>query len=81
MGFLFLISNLILFFHFFKVLDDGGDATHLLLRKYPHIFNQLKGIVEESVTSVHRYDLEEILTDIFKRSLKNLYILYGTTSY
>ncbi|XP_057297088.1 S-adenosylhomocysteine hydrolase-like protein 1 isoform X2 [Hydractinia symbiolongicarpus] len=36
------------------VLDDGGDATHLILKKYPAIFNQLKGIVEESVTGVHR---------------------------
>jgi adenosylhomocysteinase len=35
-------------------LDDGGDATHLLLKKYPNAFNQIHGIVEESVTGVHR---------------------------
>ncbi|XP_013414735.1 S-adenosylhomocysteine hydrolase-like protein 1 isoform X2 [Lingula anatina] len=36
------------------IIDDGGDATHLMLKKYPHLFNQIKGIVEESVTGVHR---------------------------
>ena len=36
------------------ILDDGGDATHLMLRKYPSTFNLIKGIVEESVTGVHR---------------------------
>lgn len=36
------------------VLDDGGDATDLLLRKHMAIFNKLKGIVEESVLGVHR---------------------------
>lgn len=36
------------------VLDDGGDATNFLLRKYPATFASLKGIVEESVTGVHR---------------------------
>ncbi|GFR71313.1 adenosylhomocysteinase [Elysia marginata] len=36
------------------ILDDGGDATHWLLKKYPAMFNMVKGIVEESVTGVHR---------------------------
>lgn len=36
------------------ILDDGGDATSLMLRKYPEMFSNLKGIVEESVTGVHR---------------------------
>ncbi|XP_041350196.1 S-adenosylhomocysteine hydrolase-like protein 1 isoform X1 [Gigantopelta aegis] len=36
------------------ILDDGGDATHLMLKKYPAMFNMVKGIVEESVTGVHR---------------------------
>jgi len=36
------------------ILDDGGDATHLMLKKYPSVFGMLKGIVEESVTGVHR---------------------------
>jgi len=38
----------------FKILDDGGDATHLLLKKYPAVFGMVRGIVEESVTGVHR---------------------------
>lgn len=36
------------------ILDDGGDATHLMLKKYPTMFKMIKGIVEESVTGVHR---------------------------
>ncbi|XP_006823831.2 S-adenosylhomocysteine hydrolase-like protein 1 [Saccoglossus kowalevskii] len=36
------------------ILDDGGDATHLMFKKFPSIFKQIKGIVEESVTGVHR---------------------------
>ena len=38
----------------FQILDDGGDATHLMLKRYPAMFNMVKGIVEESVTGVHR---------------------------
>lgn len=42
------------------ILDDGGDATHLLLKKYPAAFQNIKGIVEESVTGVHRlYQLSQ----------------------
>ncbi|KAM8703311.1 hypothetical protein ACLKA7_008005 [Drosophila subpalustris] len=36
------------------ILDDGGDATHLILKKYPDYFKAIKGIVEESLTGVHR---------------------------
>ncbi|XP_041988152.1 adenosylhomocysteinase-like 1 isoform X1 [Aricia agestis] len=36
------------------ILDDGGDATHLMLKKHATAFKQIKGIVEESVTGVHR---------------------------
>lgn len=36
------------------ILDDGGDATHVMLRKFPEKFREIKGIVEESVTGVHR---------------------------
>lgn len=36
------------------LLDDGGDATHLMLKKYPTIFKMMKGVVEESITGVHR---------------------------
>ncbi|XP_023947127.2 adenosylhomocysteinase-like 1 isoform X1 [Bicyclus anynana] len=36
------------------ILDDGGDATHLMLKKHTTAFKLIKGIVEESVTGVHR---------------------------
>uniref|UniRef100_A0A0A1WIL6 Putative adenosylhomocysteinase 2 n=1 Tax=Zeugodacus cucurbitae TaxID=28588 RepID=A0A0A1WIL6_ZEUCU len=36
------------------ILDDGGDATHLMWKKYPILFKAIKGIVEESLTGVHR---------------------------
>ncbi|KAL2093908.1 hypothetical protein ACEWY4_011220 [Coilia grayii] len=36
------------------ILDDGGDLTHCIYKKYPHVFKKVKGIVEESVTGVHR---------------------------
>uniref|UniRef100_A0A8D8UXE1 Adenosylhomocysteinase n=1 Tax=Cacopsylla melanoneura TaxID=428564 RepID=A0A8D8UXE1_9HEMI len=36
------------------ILDDGGDATHWMLKKYPAMFKLIKGIVEESLTGVHR---------------------------
>ena len=43
------------------ILDDGGDATHTLVSKFPAIAKHLKGIVEESTTGVHR--LLEMLRD------------------
>ena len=36
------------------ILDDGGDATHTLISKFPAVAKHLKGIVEESTTGVHR---------------------------
>ena len=36
------------------ILDDGGDATHRLLTKFPSLANGMEGIVEESVTGIHR---------------------------
>ncbi|KAG7521803.1 S-adenosylhomocysteine hydrolase 1 isoform X1 [Solea senegalensis] len=36
------------------ILDDGGDLTHWIYKKYPSVFKRIKGIVEESVTGVHR---------------------------
>ncbi|XP_037952520.1 adenosylhomocysteinase-like 1 isoform X2 [Teleopsis dalmanni] len=36
------------------ILDNGGDATHLMWKKYTDAFRGIKGIVEESVTGVHR---------------------------
>ena len=42
------------------ILDDGGDATHVMVKKYPAVFKMLKGIVEENVTGVHRlYQLSQ----------------------
>ncbi|KAK2517238.1 hypothetical protein Q9233_013266 [Columba guinea] len=37
-----------------RILDDGGDLTHWIYKKYPNMFKKIKGIVEESVTGVHR---------------------------
>lgn len=39
---------------FLQILDDGGDLTHWVYKKYPNIFKKIRGIVEESVTGVHR---------------------------
>ena len=36
------------------ILDDGGDATHRLLSKFPGAAKHMDGIVEESVTGIHR---------------------------
>ncbi|CAF1400964.1 unnamed protein product [Didymodactylos carnosus] len=36
------------------ILDDGGDLTHYMQKHFPTLFNSIKGIVEESVTGVHR---------------------------
>ncbi|XP_053741591.1 S-adenosylhomocysteine hydrolase-like protein 1 isoform X2 [Synchiropus splendidus] len=36
------------------ILDDGGDLTHWIYKKYPDTFKKIKGIVEESVTGVYR---------------------------
>uniref|UniRef100_A0A8C6NMH8 Adenosylhomocysteinase like 1 n=1 Tax=Nothobranchius furzeri TaxID=105023 RepID=A0A8C6NMH8_NOTFU len=36
------------------ILDDGGDLTHWVYKKYSSVFKKIRGIVEESVTGVHR---------------------------
>uniref|UniRef100_A0A3P8S8L5 S-adenosyl-L-homocysteine hydrolase NAD binding domain-containing protein n=1 Tax=Amphiprion percula TaxID=161767 RepID=A0A3P8S8L5_AMPPE len=36
------------------ILDDGGDLTHWIYKKYQSIFKRIRGIVEESVTGVYR---------------------------
>ncbi|XP_054892090.1 S-adenosylhomocysteine hydrolase-like protein 1 isoform X3 [Poeciliopsis prolifica] len=36
------------------ILDDGGDLTQWMYKKYPSLFKKLKGIVEESVTGIYR---------------------------
>lgn len=40
------------------ILDDGGDLTDMVLKKYPELYKGIKGISEETTTGVHRlYDL------------------------
>lgn len=39
---------------YWQILDDGGDLTHWVYKKYPNVFKKIRGIVEESVTGVHR---------------------------
>lgn len=36
------------------VLDDGGDLTEILHKKYPKMLEQIHGITEETTTGVHR---------------------------
>jgi adenosylhomocysteinase len=36
------------------LLDDGGDLTYYAQKHCPAVFNALRGIVEESVTGIHR---------------------------
>ena len=43
------------------ILDDGGDLTELLHRKYPQILDDCHGISEETTTGVHR--LQDMLRE------------------
>lgn len=36
------------------IIDDGGDLTLLIYKKYPHFLKDIKGITEETTTGVHR---------------------------
>ncbi|MGP0171530.1 adenosylhomocysteinase [Pseudomonas sp. NCHU5208] len=36
------------------VLDDGGDLTEILHKKYPQMLDKIHGITEETTTGVHR---------------------------
>ena len=36
------------------LLDDGGDLTLLLHKKYPNLLRDIKGVSEETTTGVHR---------------------------
>jgi adenosylhomocysteinase len=43
------------------ILDDGGDLTDMVLKKYPELYKGIKGISEETTTGVHRlYELAKI---------------------
>ena len=41
------------------ILDDGGDLTELIHKKYPEMLERIHGISEETTTGVHR--LKELL--------------------
>ena len=43
------------------ILDDGGDLTELLHKKYPEILEQCHGVTEETTTGVHR--LQDMLKE------------------
>ena len=36
------------------ILDDGGDLTQLIYKKYPKFLKDIRGITEETTTGVHR---------------------------
>jgi len=36
------------------ILDDGGDLTNMVLDRYPHLTDAIKGLSEETTTGVHR---------------------------
>jgi adenosylhomocysteinase len=36
------------------ILDDGGDLTEMVHKKYPDLLNDIHGISEETTTGVHR---------------------------
>ncbi|KAJ8955407.1 hypothetical protein NQ318_003505 [Aromia moschata] len=38
------------------ILDDGGDATHLMLKKYPAIFKLIKGAITKFPTNALRFN-------------------------
>lgn len=41
------------------LLDDGGDLTHVIHTRHPHLVNQIKGVSEETTTGVRiLYDME-----------------------
>ena len=61
------------------VLDDGGDATHHLITKYPAIAKHIKGIVEESTTGVHR--LYQVCEQASQFSLKRVTKPFLISSY
>lgn len=67
--------------HSRQILDDGGDLTHWIYKKYPSLFKKLKGIVEESVTGVYRlvshktHQLKLKYAKIFSSTCTRIYLL------
>lgn len=42
------------------ILDDGGDLTVMVHKKYPQLLKDIKGLSEETTTGVHRlYEMEK----------------------
>ena len=41
------------------VFDDGGDMTHVLLKKFPALASMCKGIVEETITGAYEKGREK----------------------
>ena len=37
-----------------KILDDGGDATQMMIQKFPGASRHMRGVVEDTITGVHR---------------------------
>jgi len=37
-----------------KILDDGGDATQMMIQKFPGASQHMRGVVEDTITGVHR---------------------------
>ncbi len=36
------------------ILDDGGDLTEIIHKKYPAMLEKIHGVTEETTTGVHR---------------------------
>ena len=45
------------------LLDDGGDLTQIMHKKYPELMSDVRGLTEETTTGVHRlYEMMEANT-------------------
>ena len=52
------------------ILDDGGDLTNIVLDKYPHLVEGIRGLSEETTTGVHRlYERMEKVPCLFLQSM------------
>ena len=64
------------------ILDDGGDLTELLHKKYPQILDRVHGVTEETSTGVHRLlsKKDSPYKDFADLKGKNVVTTAGTTS-